>query len=93
MGGYRQDVLEGGAGADRLLGGPSADLIIGDAGRDVIAAQGGLDIVDAYDGWRDTVSCGTNGRTTKPELDTAYVDRFDRVARDCEIVHRRKRLS
>lgn len=93
VGGYRQDTLDGGPGIDRLFGGPSGDLVIGGPGRDAIAAQGGLDVVDAFDGRRDTVSCGTNGRTTKPERDIAYVDRFDRVSRDCEIVRRSKRVS
>jgi Ca2+-binding RTX toxin-like protein len=93
VGGYRQDVLDGGPGADRLLGGPSGDLLVGGPGRDTLSAQGGLDVVDAYDGARDAISCGTSGPTTKPERDTVYADRFDRVSRDCEVVFRHQRLS
>jgi Tol biopolymer transport system component len=86
------DELRGGAGADRLLAGRSGDLLIGGAGRDTLAGEGGIDVIDAFDGNRDVVSCGTNVART-PERDVAYVDRFDAVSRDCEVVHRRKRLS
>jgi Tol biopolymer transport system component len=93
LGDFRGDTLRGGPGADRLRGGPSGDLVVGGPGRDTLLAEGGLDVVDAYDGRRDTVSCGTNARTTNPERDTAYVDPYDRVARDCEVVFRRRRVS
>jgi hypothetical protein len=87
------DVLDGGPGRDRLVGGIAADLLIGGPGRDVLLGQGGRDVVDAFDGARDTVSCGTNAPNRTPERDVAYVDRFDRVSSDCETVLRRKRLS
>jgi dipeptidyl aminopeptidase/acylaminoacyl peptidase len=83
------DTLEGGPGNDVLRGGPGADLLIGGPGRDVIQGQGGRDLIYARDGRRDVVSCGTNtGKTTGPEGDIAYVDRFDAVSRDCEWVYR-----
>jgi hemolysin type calcium-binding protein/WD40 repeat protein len=89
LGSYSGDTLQGGSGADILRGGPSADRIVGGAGRDVLQSQGGRDAIYARDGWRDTVSCGTNrGRTTGPEGDIAYVDRADRVSSDCEYVYR-----
>lgn len=89
LGSFRSDTLDGGPGADILRGGPTADRLVGGPGRDVLQGQGGRDAIFARDGWRDRVSCGTNvGRTTGPEGDVAYVDRFDRVARDCEYVYR-----
>jgi hypothetical protein len=48
-----------------------------------IRADAGNDIVDVRGGGIDTVSCG-------PGRDTAYADRRDRVARDCERVIRRR---
>jgi Tol biopolymer transport system component len=91
VGGYRPDTLEGGPGADRLLGGPSGDWLTGGSGADVIDGQGGRDVVFARDGQRDDVRCGTNRGRGTPEKDTAFVDRTDRVARDCEVVHRGRR--
>jgi Tol biopolymer transport system component len=76
-----QDVLEGGRGNDRLLSGASPDVLRGGGGRDSINGQGGRDRLHARDGRRDVVTCG-NAR------DEAWVDRYDRVARDCERVHR-----
>jgi Ca2+-binding RTX toxin-like protein len=89
LGSFRGDTLEGGSDADILRGGPSPDRIVGGAGRDVLEGQGGRDAIYARDGRRDVVSCGTNvGGTTGPEGDVAYVDRGDRVSRDCEYVYR-----
>ena len=89
VGSFASDTLEGGPGNDVLRGGAGPDLLIGGPGRDVIQGQGGRDLVYARDGVRDVVSCGTNtGRTTGPEADVAYVDRFDVVSRDCEYVFR-----
>jgi len=80
------DVLRGGRGADRLLGGNSQDDLDGGSGRDRIDGGRGDDLVHARDGWRDTVTCGTS--RARREQDEAWVDRFDAVARDCEVVHR-----
>ncbi len=80
------DLLRGGRGSDRLIAGNGRDDLYGGAGRDQIAGQRGNDFIHARDGWRDTVSCGTNLRG--PERDEVWADRFDRVSRDCEIVHR-----
>jgi Tol biopolymer transport system component len=89
VGSVASDTLEGGPGNDILRGGSGADLLIGGPGRDVIQGQGGRDLIYARDGTRDVVSCGTNtGKTTGPENDIAYVDRFDAVSRDCEWVYR-----
>jgi Tol biopolymer transport system component len=88
LGGYREDLLEGGADADRLRGGSSGDVLRGGAGHDRIDGQLGRDLVDARDGARDVVSCGTNTGGTR-ERDEVWADRVDRVAPDCEIVHRR----
>jgi hypothetical protein len=88
-GGSLPDRLDGGAGADAIFGGVDHDTIRGGPGRDRIYGQGGSDHVYTRDGERDLVDCGTNvGRTNKtPELDRAYVDRFDVVAH-CEKVFR-----
>lgn len=89
VGSVASDTLEGGPSNDILRGGPGADLLVGGPGRDVIQGQGGRDLVSARDGRRDVVSCGTNtGKTTGPEGDIAYADRFDAVSRDCEWVYR-----
>jgi Ca2+-binding RTX toxin-like protein len=85
----QRDTLEGGPGTDVLRGGPSGDLLVGGPGRDVIYGQGGLDVIQARDGTRDRLSCGTNRDNTRPERDTVYADRFDRVSRDCEVIRRR----
>jgi Tol biopolymer transport system component len=89
VGSAASDRLEGGPGNDILRGGPGPDLLIGGQGRDVIQGQGGRDLIYARDGQRDVVTCGTNtGKTTGPEGDIAYVDRFDAVSPDCEYVFR-----
>jgi hypothetical protein len=69
------DVIFGRSGADVLRGGPGRDTLDGGPGNDVFAAQ---------DNERDEVRCG-------PGRDRAYVDNRDRVARDCETVHRPRR--
>jgi Ca2+-binding RTX toxin-like protein len=89
IGDFQRDTLKGGPGADVLRGGPSGDLLVGGPGRDVINGQGGLDVIEARDGTRDRLSCGTNRDNTRPERDTVYADRLDRVSRDCEVVRRR----
>lgn len=81
------DVLDGGRASDRLLGGNSADEVDDGAGRDRIDGQRGNDRVRARDGFRDMVTCGTN-QNRRGERDEVWADRFDRVSRDCELVHR-----
>jgi len=76
------DKLAGGPGNDRLLGGSGNDRLDGGAGRDVIDGGPGRDTTLARDGVADTIRCGA-GR------DTVFADRRDKVARDCERVHRR----
>jgi TolB protein len=83
------DFLFGGPGPDRLDGGRNRDLLHGGPGRDRLLGGGGRDTILARDGVRDTISCGTNGPTNRPELDLVYADLVDRVARDCERVARR----
>jgi Tol biopolymer transport system component len=91
VGTFRNDTLFGRSGVDRLLGGPSGDLLVGGPGADMIDAQGGIDTIEARDGARDVIRCGTNRDGTRPEKDTVYADRIDRVARDCERVRRGRR--
>lgn len=83
------DSLFGGPGPDRLGGGRNRDLLHGGPGPDRFIGGGGRDTILARDGVRDTIACGTNGPTNRPELDVVYADRVDRVARDCERVERR----
>jgi len=87
-GGYARDTLYGGPGDDTLSGDASADLLVGGPGRDRIDGGGGGDSIGAQDGERDTISCGKNGYG-KAGRDIVYADRIDRVASDCEIIHRR----
>jgi Tol biopolymer transport system component len=97
FGGVGADRLLGGAGADRLVGGPGDDRASGgdggdrlrdDSGRDHLNGGGGNDRIDSRDASRagrrvpDRVTCGP-GRH-----DVAFVDRRDRVMRDCETVRR-----
>jgi hypothetical protein len=78
-GGY--DTLLGRAGNDVLIGRGDPDTIVGGPGRDRIFAGEERDTIDVRDGWSDTVDCG-GGR------DAVTVDRFDRVAPNCERVRR-----
>jgi Ca2+-binding RTX toxin-like protein len=89
VGGYGPDRLDGGPGDDTITGGPNRDVLLGGPGHDRLYGQGGSDTIYARDGERDYVDCGRNtGRTNKtPELDRAYVDRFDVVV-NCEKVYR-----
>jgi RTX calcium-binding nonapeptide repeat (4 copies)/WD40-like Beta Propeller Repeat len=77
------DTIYGGAGNDGIDAGPGSDVIIGGIGRDVVRAGTGNDVIRARDGERDTISCG-------PGRDTVYADQFDRVAKDCERVLRKR---
>jgi hypothetical protein len=89
VGGFAEDIVRGGPGNDRLLGGRRRDALYGGPGGDFIDAEGGRDFVYAQDGGRDQVKCGTN-LDRKSERDEVWVDRLDDVARDCEVVHRRR---
>jgi Tol biopolymer transport system component len=86
VGSERSDILRGGAGSDRLLGGNSQDDLDGGPGRDRINGGRGDDVIHARDGRRDIIACGTS--TARHERDEAWVDRYDVVSRDCEVVHR-----
>ena len=88
LGAIRSDILRGGRGNDRLRGGNSQDELEGGPGRDLLDGQRGLDAIHARDGSRDTVVCGTNIRRHTVERDEVWADRLDRVAPDCEVVHR-----
>jgi Tol biopolymer transport system component len=89
-GGRSADRLLGGAGDDLLSGGPGPDRIADARGRDRFLGGAGNDVIDARDASprdrrrRDRVRCGGGPR------DRAFVDRLDRVARDCERVTRAK---
>ena len=67
---------------DTFIGGPGNDTIIGGPGRDVLIGGPGNDVLSARDGQRDRIRCG-------PGRDRVIADRFDVVARDCELVSRR----
>jgi Tol biopolymer transport system component len=76
------DIVDAGLGADRVYPGP---------GRDVVHLRAGADFADTRDGTRDTIDCGG-------ERDLVLADRFDAVARDCDMVaspqiHRCKTLG
>ncbi|MDQ3875874.1 MAG: exo-alpha-sialidase [Actinomycetota bacterium] len=75
------DVIRGGPEADVLHGLGGNDLLDGRAGRDRVAAGRGNDRVQAFDGFADSLACGTGA-------DVAAADARDAVARDCEIVSR-----
>ena len=91
-GGNGRNHLDGGRGADRIDGGSGSDTLTGGAGRDMLFAGGGPDTIHAADGAPDRISCGTNLSPTSNggfELDVAYVDAGDQVAKDCELVRDR----
>lgn len=79
----RADTIRGLGGRDLLLGRGGADLLDGGLGRDTLDGGPGADrLVSAYDPSRDVVRCGGGA-------DLVNADRFDAVARDCEVVGRR----
>jgi hypothetical protein len=87
-GGPGNDILEGGPGEgpdygpdDHLLGRSGSDVLRGGPGRDVLSGGDGRDTIHARDGERDRIDCG-RGR------DVASIDRFDRVAGNCEGVRK-----
>jgi Ca2+-binding RTX toxin-like protein len=83
-------VLVGNARANRLVGTPRNDMLNGRGGNDVLIGLGGNDTliggpgndtIYARDGKRDVIDCGTG-------KDVVYADRYDKVAANCEVVHR-----
>jgi arylsulfatase A-like enzyme len=67
------DIVHGGKGADVIKGGPGADRLYGEPGGDTLRSVAG---------GRDIVDCGEG-------VDTAFVDRRDVTAPDCEKLVRR----
>lgn len=66
-------------GKCRVKGTHGNDRMRGTRRRDRVTGGRGNDVIDVRGGGRDRVRCG-------PGDDTVYVDRRDRVARDCENV-------
>jgi Ca2+-binding RTX toxin-like protein len=77
----RNDILEGLDGADRLIGLGGADRLYAAAGNDSLSGGAGADKLMGGPG-RDLIRCGRG-------KDVVYADTPDRVAGDCEVVHRR----
>ena len=77
------DRINGNSGNDALFGNSGNDRITGSTGADRISGGGGNDRINSRDGRRDRLDCG-RGR------DRLIADRFDRVARNCERVSRRR---
>lgn len=75
-----RDIVNGLGGADRIVGLGGDDLLHGGRGNDRLFGGAGRDTLFGGPG-ADAISCGA-GR------DIAYVDKHDRIARDCELVHR-----
>jgi hypothetical protein len=73
------DDLYGGRGQDEVRAGNGRDRVFGGRGRDQLYGGGGNDTMNARDAYKDNVNCGLG-------IDTAYVDRLDRVNQDCENV-------
>jgi Ca2+-binding RTX toxin-like protein len=82
------DVLYAGAGNDTVVGRDGYDRIYGNAGSDMLFGNHGNDTIDsAGDQGRDVVKCGDG------DADTAYVDKIDRVKKNCENVFLRVRAG
>jgi hypothetical protein len=73
------DDLYGGSGQDEVRARDGNDRIDGGFGSDELFGGGHNDTISAADGYTDNVNCGRG-------IDTAYVDRVDRVNKDCENV-------
>ncbi|MDQ6749388.1 MAG: hypothetical protein M3Z33_01325 [Actinomycetota bacterium] len=56
-------------------------MITGGYGRDRIFGGPGKDTIYARDGQRDSIDCGSGN-------DTVAADKIDRVAKNCEHVHK-----
>ena len=75
------DVLYAGAGNDTVVGREGDDSIYGNTGSDMLFGDVGNDTIDSsWDEGSDVVKCGTGN------ADTAYVDKIDRVKKNCEKV-------
>jgi Ca2+-binding RTX toxin-like protein len=79
--GAGNDLIYGGPGNDLLYGGPGNDTLYGGPGADRIFGGPGNDTIHAADGVKDTVDCG-------PGRDIVYADKHDKIATNCEVVHR-----
>jgi Ca2+-binding RTX toxin-like protein len=75
------DSINGGKGNDTLNGDAGNDTITGGPGHDTISGGPGKDLINARDHSSDTIDCGS-GR------DIVTADKADKVARNCEVVHR-----
>jgi len=73
------DALYGGRDNDQVRAGNGRDHVFGGQGSDELYGGGGNDVMSAADGYKDYVNCGRG-------TDNAYVDKRDRVNRDCENV-------
>jgi uncharacterized delta-60 repeat protein len=80
-GGTGNDQLSGGAGPDTISGGTGNDTITAGPGSDHVNGGPGNDVIHVRGGGKDTVTCG-------PGNDTVYASANDRIAPDCEHVHR-----
>ena len=79
--GRGNDWVNGGAGNDTIYGGTGNDILYGGPGADLIYGGTGNDTIHAADGVKDTIDCGLGH-------DVVYADRHDKVAKNCENVHR-----
>jgi Ca2+-binding RTX toxin-like protein len=75
------DTVNGGGGDDTVDGQGDDDEVSGGTGNDTLLGGGGDDTIAARDLSKDKVGCG-------PGADSAAVDPFDLVAKDCESVSR-----
>ena len=79
------DLLYGGAANDTVLGREGNDHIYGNPGSDTLFGNLGKDTIYSFgDRGEDVVNCGAGD-------DTAYVDRTDRINKNCETVFLRVR--
>ena len=75
------DLLYAGAGNDTVVGRDGNDRIYGNTGSDMLFGEEGNDTINSSgDRERDVVKCGQG------DHDTAYVDKIDRVKKNCENV-------
>jgi hypothetical protein len=75
----RADELHGNRGKDEVRANNGRDRVFGGRGKDELYGGGSNDTMNARDAYKDNVNCGLG-------IDTAYVDRLDRVNQDCENV-------
>ncbi len=76
-GGAANDTVVGREGNDTIYGNPGSDMLFGNLGKDTITSVGDRR-------GKDVVNCGAGN-------DTAYVDKIDRVNKNCETVFLRVR--